>query len=92
MQAEAAESLPAEARAATTLLAGRPATLIAEEAEKGIHLLIMGSRSYGPIRRVMVGSTAIEIMRLAPCPVMVIPRGAVSSRAEAPAAGAASAA
>jgi hypothetical protein len=52
----------------------------------------MGSRSYGPIRRVMVGSTAIEIMRLAPCPVMVIPRGAVSSRAEAPAAGAASAA
>jgi nucleotide-binding universal stress UspA family protein len=75
---EAAERLPAEARVATVLLDGRPATVIAEEAEKGIHLLVMGSRNYGPIRRVMAGSTAIELMRLAPCPVLVIPRGAAA--------------
>jgi nucleotide-binding universal stress UspA family protein len=77
--ADAAQSLPAETRAATTLVAGRPSEVIADEAEKGIHLLLMGSRSYGPIRRVMVGSTAIAIMRFAPCPVIVIPRGATAS-------------
>ena len=92
MLEEAAERLPAEARAATVLQDGRPATVIAEEAEKGIHLLVMGSRSYGPIRRVMVGSTAIELMRLAPCPVLVIPRGAAAPSAEAAEAGTATAA
>jgi nucleotide-binding universal stress UspA family protein len=80
---EAAERLPAEARAATVLLDGRPATVIADEAEKGIHLLVMGSRNYGPIRSVMVGSTAIELMRIAPCPVLVVPRGAAAPSAEA---------
>jgi nucleotide-binding universal stress UspA family protein len=92
MLEEAAERVPAEARAATVLLDGRPATVIADEAEKGIHLLVMGSRSYGPIRRVMVGSTAIELMRLAPCPVLVIPRGAPAPSAEAAEAGTATAA
>lgn len=92
MLEEAAERLPAEARAATVLQDGRLFTVIAEEAEKGIHLLVMGSRSYGPIRRVMVGSTAIELMRLAPCPVLVIPRGAAAPSAEAAEAGTATAA
>jgi nucleotide-binding universal stress UspA family protein len=80
--AAAGESLPAETRAATKLIAGRPSEVIAEEAEKGIHVLVMGSRSYGPIRRVMVGSTAIAMMRIAPCPVIVIPRGAAASHGE----------
>ena len=57
--------------------------MLADEAEKGLHLLLMGSRSYGPIRRVMVGSTAIELMRVAPCPVIVIPRGAAAAHGEA---------
>ena len=84
--AEAGQSLPPETRAATTLVAGRPSEVIADEAEKGVHLLVMGSRSYGPIRRVMVGSTAIALMRVAPCPVIVIPRGAAAAHGEAPAA------
>jgi nucleotide-binding universal stress UspA family protein len=90
--AEAAESLPPETRAATTLVAGRPSEVLVDEAEKGIHVLVMGSRSYGPIRRVMVGSTAIEIMRIAPCPVTVIPRGAAASYREETAAEATTAA
>jgi nucleotide-binding universal stress UspA family protein len=88
---EAAERVPAEARAATVLRDGRPATVIADEAEKGIHLLVMGSRNYGPIRRVMAGSTAIELMRLSPCPVLVVPRGASAPSAEAAEAGTATA-
>lgn len=83
MLEEAAERVPAEARAATVLRDGRPAAVIADEAEKGTHLLVMGSRNYGPIRRVMVGSTAIELMRLAPCPVLVVPRGASVPSAQA---------
>ena len=51
----------------------------------------MGSRNYGPIRRVMAGSTAIELMRLAPCPLLVLPRGASRAGAEAAEAGAATA-
>jgi nucleotide-binding universal stress UspA family protein len=82
MQAAAAETLPPEARVATELVAGRPADVIADEAAKGVHLLVMGSRSYGPLRRVMVGSTAIETMRAAPCPVIVIPRGAAGTGQE----------
>jgi len=89
MLEEAAERVPPEARAATVLLDGHAATGIADEAEKGIHLLVMGSRNYGPIRRVMVGSTAIELMRLSPCPVLVVPRGASAPSAEAADAGAA---
>lgn len=90
--AEAAESLPVETRAAATLTAGRAPDVIADEAEKGVHLLVMGSRSYGPIRRVMVGSTAIETMRRAPCPVMVIPRGVAGPHGESTAAEATTAA
>jgi nucleotide-binding universal stress UspA family protein len=92
MLEEAAERVPAEARAATVLRDGRPASVIADEAEKGIHLLVMGSRNYGPIRRVMAGSTAIELMRLCPCPVLVIPRGASAPSTEAAENGAATAA
>lgn len=89
---EAADAVPAEARAATVLVEGRPSTVIADEAGKGIHLLVMGSRNYGPIRRVMVGSTAIELMRLSPCPVIVIPRDASTPSADTSDAAAAAAA
>ena len=84
MLEEAAERVPARRAQPTVLRDGRPATMIADEAEKGIHLLVMGSRNYGPIRRVMAGSTAIELMRLAPCPLLVLPRGASLRRARKP--------
>ena len=78
----AADLLPDELRAATVLVDGHPATEIVDEAGKGIDLLVMGSRNYGPIRRVMVGSTAIAVMRRSPCPVIVIPRGAATPSAD----------
>ncbi|HET8822707.1 MAG TPA: universal stress protein [Thermoleophilaceae bacterium] len=86
---EAAGTLPVVARAAPILVTGRPAEVIADEAEKGIHVLVMGSRSYGPLHRVFAGSTAIELMRRAPCPVIVIPRGAAVPRRGAAASAAA---
>jgi nucleotide-binding universal stress UspA family protein len=86
----AAEPLPDELAATTELVEGQPADEIVERAGRGVDLLVIGSRNYGPIRRVMVGSTAIAVMRRSPCPVIVIPRGAATPSAGAAAGAAAS--
>jgi nucleotide-binding universal stress UspA family protein len=39
-------------------------------------LLVVGSSRLGPLARVFVGSTATKILRAAPVPVVVVPRGA----------------
>ena len=73
------------------LVEGDAGERIAEEAAEELDLLVMGSRNYGPLRRVMVGSTAIRLMQHAPCPVLVIPRGAATPSATAAGPSAASA-
>lgn len=40
-----------------------------------LDLLVVGSRSRGPLRRALLGSVAGELVRTAPCPVLVVPRG-----------------
>jgi nucleotide-binding universal stress UspA family protein len=42
----------------------------------GIDLLVLGSRGYGPALRTMLGSATSELMRSAPCPLLVFPRAA----------------
>jgi nucleotide-binding universal stress UspA family protein len=79
---EAIEPLPSDLRVTTALVEGHAADQILAEAHKGIDVLVMGSRSYGPVRRVLLGSTSIDVMRHAPCPVIVVPRGAVSPSAD----------
>ncbi len=37
-------------------------------------LLVTGSRDYGPLERVLIGSTASRLVHTAPCPVLVVPR------------------
>jgi nucleotide-binding universal stress UspA family protein len=39
-------------------------------------LLVMGSRGYGPVRSVLVGSVSWRVIAHASCPVIVVPRGA----------------
>ena len=55
------------------LHAGSVATGLAEACD-GVHLLVAGSRGYGMLGRVMVGSVATELLHAAPCPVLVVPR------------------
>jgi nucleotide-binding universal stress UspA family protein len=43
-----------------------------------VDLLVVGSRGWGPVRRILVGSTAAHLMREAHCPVIVLPRGAAT--------------
>jgi len=47
-----------------------------------VDLLVVGSRSYGPMRRHLLGSTSRKLMRSSLCPVLVIPRTAIEEHAE----------
>jgi nucleotide-binding universal stress UspA family protein len=42
-------------------------------------LLVVGSRSYGPLRRLVYGSTSRRLVQLARCPLLVLPRVAQDS-------------
>jgi nucleotide-binding universal stress UspA family protein len=75
---EAAEALPAELRAEPILLEGRASDALIDEAERDVHLLVMGSRGYAPLARTLLGGTAAEVLSNAPCPVLVVPRGAAA--------------
>jgi nucleotide-binding universal stress UspA family protein len=46
------------------------------EASADLDLLVLGSRGYGPIRSVLLGSVSRALVRSAACPVVVLPRGA----------------
>jgi nucleotide-binding universal stress UspA family protein len=68
-----------EAAGVTTtalLIEGPPAEKIAGEAEKlGCGLIIVGAHNRGLLGRWLHGSTSRELLRDAPCPVLVVPMG-----------------
>jgi nucleotide-binding universal stress UspA family protein len=45
-----------------------------------VDLLVVGSRAWGPVRRIVLGSTAAYLMRAAHAPVLVLPRGAATGQ------------
>jgi nucleotide-binding universal stress UspA family protein len=57
------------------VLDGDPAEALIEDAASD-DLLIAGSRGHGPFHRVLTGSVSTRLLRKAPCPVLVVPRGA----------------
>jgi nucleotide-binding universal stress UspA family protein len=65
-------------------LAGPAASTLAEACEDGVDLLVVGSRRYGPLGRVLLGSVSTALLRKAPCPVLVAPRASAPKPAEAP--------
>ena len=50
------------------------------ELSRRVELLVLGSRAWGPVRRILVGSTAAALTREAHCPVLVLPRGAATGQ------------
>jgi nucleotide-binding universal stress UspA family protein len=58
------------------LLTGTPVPALIERSEE-LDLLVSGSRGYGPLGRVLVGSVSNRLMTAAACPVLVVPRGSV---------------
>jgi nucleotide-binding universal stress UspA family protein len=71
---DAVAELPAELRALAVYERGDPVEKLLESAEIGIDLLVLGSRGFGPVMRLLVGSVSSRVIREAPCPVLVVPR------------------
>jgi len=57
----------------TLVVSARPASAIVEYArEHRIDLIVMGTHGRGAMLRMMIGSVAEQVVRTAPCPVMVV--------------------
>ena len=52
---------------------GRPAEeILAQVREKAIDLVVMGSRASGSLKRLLLGSTSEQVLREAPCSVLIV--------------------
>jgi nucleotide-binding universal stress UspA family protein len=72
----AVAQLPEELRALPVYERGDPVRKLLEAAEMGVDLLVLGSRGFGPVMRLLIGSVSSRVIREAPCPVLVVPRPA----------------
>lgn len=71
---DAVAELPSELRALPVIEHGDPVEKLLEAAEVGVDLLVLGSRGFGPVMRLLIGSVSSRVIRGAACPVMVVPR------------------
>lgn len=79
--ADAVAEVPEANHPESRLLDGHAATAVAHASED-LDVLFMGSRGYGPLRRVLLGSVSSELVESAPCAVLVCPRGTESAPVE----------
>jgi nucleotide-binding universal stress UspA family protein len=52
-----------------------PASIVEESRRSSLDLLVVGSRRFGPLRRLLLGSVSRALMHSAPCSLVVVPRG-----------------
>jgi nucleotide-binding universal stress UspA family protein len=72
--ARATSALDAALEASARLLDGDASELLARESGD-LDLLVVGSRGYGPLRAVLLGSVSSALVRSAQSPLVVVPRG-----------------
>jgi nucleotide-binding universal stress UspA family protein len=72
---DAAASIPGEVDTEVSLVSGDPAETLAEAGRAPGTILVLGSRAYGPARRVLLASVSAALVKAAPCPLLVHPRG-----------------
>jgi nucleotide-binding universal stress UspA family protein len=58
----------------TSLIDGDPASVLEAESDE-LDLLVLGSRGYGPLRAVLLGSVSGVVAEAVTCPVVITPRG-----------------
>lgn len=68
-------ALPEDVGAEAVFLSGSPGRELVAQSES-VDLLFAGSRGYGPVRSVLLGTVSHALVCGAACPVMVLPRGA----------------
>ena len=74
----ATRTLPAETPVANVVrrvISGLPAAreIAQYAATNNADLIVVGTHGYGPVRRLVLGSVADRLVRLAPCPVLMVP-------------------
>lgn len=62
-----------ETTAEPVLKEGDPGAVLADQGVE-LDLIVIGSRGYGPFRAALLGAVSAEVVRAAPCPVLVTPR------------------
>lgn len=71
--AELMHEIPREIKAKTQVEIGTPAEVIVETAEDGhFDLVVMGSRGFGAIKSLLMGSVSQYVLQHAHCPVLVV--------------------
>jgi nucleotide-binding universal stress UspA family protein len=73
--AAAVDAIPDGMDAEAIFVSGEAAEALIDSASVPGSLIVVGSRGYGPLRRVLMGSLSTALVRAAPCPLIVIPRG-----------------
>ena len=74
--ARSAQEIEGGLQVQTRVAIGPAGRAIVEACGDDIDLLVMGSRAYGPLRSVLLGSVSRYVVDHATCPVIVVPRGA----------------
>jgi nucleotide-binding universal stress UspA family protein len=74
VSAEGIGMVPTELAVEARKLSGAAAPELEKACATGVDLLVLGSRGYGPVRRVLLGSASGHAVRHAPCPVLVTRR------------------
>ena len=72
-EAEAAAVANRAARGKVEIRRGRPADALLELSTE-VDLLVIGSRRWGPVARLLLGTTGEALLHDAVCPVLVVPR------------------
>jgi nucleotide-binding universal stress UspA family protein len=78
----ATEELGDEVPTRRETISGDPASVLIGRSGE-LDILVLGSRAYGPVRHVALGSVSARVMREAHCPVLVVPRGVARADADA---------
>jgi nucleotide-binding universal stress UspA family protein len=74
----AVEELGGDVPVEVEAVIGDPSDVLVSMSEH-LDLLVCGSRGYGPVRAVLLGSVSAPVMAAAHCPVIVVPRGVNAS-------------
>jgi nucleotide-binding universal stress UspA family protein len=70
----AAAPLRVDVSVRAEIVQGKTTDVLVEQSER-LDLLVLGSRGYGPLARVLLGSVSRRVVSDARCPVLIVPRG-----------------